>query len=53
VLKASSGHVADLAEDLLLGPIPVVLAQDPEDVGVGVGVAAVEAVLVVEVELVR
>src|SRR5215210_1287138 len=47
---ADMKHEADLAEHLPLGPVPVVLTKDPRDVGVGVGVAAVQEVPVIEVE---
>ncbi len=44
-------HVADLAEDRPLGPPgAIVAAEAPEDPAVGVGVAAVERVLVVELD---
>src|SRR5688572_15403361 len=48
--QTSRRHVADLAKDFPLLPTPVVLAENPGDVGVGVRVPAVKEVLVVEVE---
>src|SRR5919107_141084 len=48
--QTSRRHVADLAKDFPLLPTPVVLAEDPGDVGVGVRVPAVQEILVVEVE---
>ena len=47
--RVGGAHVADLAEDLALGPPgAIVTAQDPKDAGVGIGVATVDGVLVVE-----
>src|SRR5215212_11201567 len=48
--QAPGGHVANLAEDSPLLPAPVVLAEGPRDVCVGVGIPAIHEVLVVEVE---
>src|SRR5918998_2337268 len=52
-LQPSGGHVAHRAVHLPLLPAPVVLAEDPCDVGVRVWVPSVEEVLVVEVERCR
>src|SRR5215203_5937926 len=48
--QTSRRHVADLAKNFPLLPAPVVLAEDPGDVGVGVRIPAFQEILVVEVE---
>src|SRR5918997_2754436 len=49
-LQAPGGHVAHLAKHGPLLPAPVMLAEDPSDVCVGVGIPAVDEVLVVEIK---
>ena len=49
-LEPPGVHVAHLAEDRPLGPGAVVQPERPGDIGVGIGIAPVEKVLVVQIQ---